>query len=127
MTSRFGWRTNPVTGQRQFHTGVDLAAPVGTPVVAPAAGRVVRVDVAGVGRGEVNGNAVHLVTGGGLRWAFLHLSRVDVALGQAVRQAQRLGRVGATGRATGPHLHLQVTWQGQPIDPVGLYPPGTFT
>lgn len=126
ISSPFGWRRNPVTGARHFHAGVDLPAPRGTPVVAPAAGRVSRVDVDGVGKGQINGNAVHLVTDEGLRWAFLHLSSVDVAAGGRVRRGQRLGRVGSTGRSTGPHLHLQVTWRGEPIDPVALYPRGTF-
>ena len=126
VTSPFGWRWHPVTGQWRHHDGLDLAAPVGVEVVAPEGGVVTRIDVAGGERGAINGNAV-FVRAPSRVWAFLHLSRVKVALGQTVRAGELLGASGASGRVTGPHLHLQVTrLSGDPVDPTGLYPPGTF-
>ncbi|MBK9648471.1 MAG: M23 family metallopeptidase [Deltaproteobacteria bacterium] len=126
VTSPFGWRWHPVTGQWSRHDGLDLAAPVGVEVVAPEGGVVTRIDVAGGERGAINGNAV-FVRAPSRVWAFLHLSRVKVALGQTVRAGDVLGASGASGRVTGPHLHLQVTsLGGTPIDPTGLFPPGTF-
>ena len=126
ITSPFGWRWHPVTGQWSHHGGLDLAAPVGVEVVAPEGGVVTRIDVAGGERGAINGNAV-FVRAPARVWAFLHLSRVKVALGRTVRAGELLGASGASGRVTGPHLHLQVTsLGGSPIDPTGLFPPGTF-
>ena len=126
VTSPFGWRWHPVTGSWSHHDGLDLAAPVGVEVVAPEGGVVTRIDVAGGERGAINGNAV-FVRAPSRVWAFLHLSRVKVALGRTVRAGDVLGASGASGRVTGPHLHLQVTsLGGTPIDPTGLFPPGTF-
>lgn len=116
VTSGFGPRTNPVTGQFQSeHNGQDLAAPTGTPVYAAAGGVVVRV----YENHPVNGNAVILghadtrITG----TAYLHLSEVGVRPGQVVHVGQQIGRVGATGRATGPHLHFIVYVLGKAVDP----------
>jgi murein DD-endopeptidase MepM/ murein hydrolase activator NlpD len=127
VLSPFGWRIHPIYGDRRHHDGIDLPAPVGTPIYAPEAGVVDRVDHAGAGRGEVNGNAV-FVKSAGHRWAFLHLSRVLVAPGATVRAGQNVGLVGDTGRTTGPHLHLQV-WDaaGHVVDPEPLFAAGTFT
>ena len=100
--------------------------PVGAPVYAPFGGVVERVDRAGVGRGVVNGHAVFLRSNGYL-WAFLHLSAVDVSVGAWVQRGQRLGRTGQTGRATGPHLHVQVyDPTGRLVDPLSVYPQDTF-
>jgi murein DD-endopeptidase MepM/ murein hydrolase activator NlpD len=127
VTSPFGWRWHPVTGRWTHHDGLDLAAVVGTPVYAPEGGVVARIDVAGGERGAINGNAI-FVRAPSRVWALLHLSRVAVSFGQTVRAGELLGASGASGRVTGPHLHLQVTrLSGDPIDPTGLYPPGTFT
>jgi murein DD-endopeptidase MepM/ murein hydrolase activator NlpD len=126
VTSPFGWRWHPVTGRWTHHDGLDLAAAVGTPVYAPEGGVVARIDVAGGERGAINGNAV-FVRAPSRVWALLHLSRVSVAFGQTMRAGDVLGASGASGRVTGPHLHLQVTsLGGTPIDPTGLFPPGTF-
>ena len=126
LRSRFGWREDPITHERAFHRGIDLPAPTGTAVSAPYAGQVVRIDADGVGKGETNGNAVHLRVGD-LIWAFLHLSAVLVRVGEPVARGQLVGRVGSTGRSTGPHLHLQVYQEdGRLMDPETLFPPGTF-
>jgi murein DD-endopeptidase MepM/ murein hydrolase activator NlpD len=87
---------------------------VGAPVVAPADGVVV---LAGGPPFSLEGNLVIIDHGHGLSSAFLHLSRVDVREGQRVRQGERIGAVGATGRATGPHLHWSLTWMGARLDP----------
>jgi len=97
-----------------FHGGVDVARPTGTAIVAPADGVVV---LAAPAPFTLEGNLLIVDHGMGLTSAFLHLSRIDVRVGQAVRQGQPLGAIGATGRATGPHLHWGMVWQGQRIDP----------
>ena len=127
LSSPFGWRIPPIHGDRRHHDGIDLPAPEGTPVTAPEVGVVDRVDHAGAGRGEINGNAV-FVKSATRRWAFLHLSRVLVAPGARVQAGQTLGLVGSTGRSTGPHLHLQVyDAAGRIVDPAPLFAAGTFT
>lgn len=103
-----------------FHAGLDLAARAGTPVRAVAAGRVV---FAGP-RGSF-GKAVLLAHGGGVRTLYAHLSRVDVALGRRVFRGEVIGLVGASGWASGPHLHLEVRVRGAAVDPLSaLLPPG---
>ena len=104
------------------HYGVDLAAPVGTPVVAPANG-VVSFAETGL---HFEGGLILIDHGQGLITAYLHLSRVDVKAGQAVIQGQVIGAVGKEGRATGPHLCWRMKWRDQNLDPslmVGLAPP----
>lgn len=103
---------------RSPHYGIDIAAPMGTPVVAPAGG-VVRL----AGRYSLEGNLVILDHGLGLASAFLHLSRIDVAVGQRLRQGDPIGAVGSTGRSTGPHLHWGMTLGEVRIDPALLAPP----
>lgn len=99
-----------------YHTGADVAVPTGTAVRAPAAGVVT---LAG-GPFTLEGNLVIVDHGMGLSSAFLHLSRIDVRVGERVRQGDPLGLSGATGRATGPHLHWGVTWRGRRLDPALL-------
>lgn len=104
-----------------FHSGLDVAVPVGTPVRAPADGVVLLA-----ARDELFSLEGHLLMighGMGLDSAFLHLSRIDVAPGERVRQGQVIGAVGMTGRATGPHLHYALTWRGERIDPALVLPP----
>lgn len=105
ITSPYGWRTHPILGTRKFHNGVDLRAPQGTPIQAPASGTVVSVinnDVCGYGL---------IVQHEGLRTGYCHLSRIDVKKGAKVRAGQRLGLSGGrkgspgAGRSTGAHLH----------------------
>ena len=97
-----------------YHSGVDVAAGAGAPVVAPADGVVV---LAGPPMFSLEGNLVIIDHGLGLNSAFLHLATAEVAAGQTVRRGQRIGTVGATGRATGPHLHWSLTWNGARLDP----------
>jgi murein DD-endopeptidase MepM/ murein hydrolase activator NlpD len=98
-----------------FHSGADIAAGAGAMVVAPADGMVV---LAPPPRFSLEGNLVIVDHGMGLSSAFLHLSRVSVRVGDRVRQGQEIGRVGMTGRATGPHLHWSVVWNGVKVDPL---------
>ncbi|MFD1106128.1 M23 family metallopeptidase [Sphingobium olei] len=99
-----------------FHGGVDIAGATGDPVVAPADGVVILA--ASEKPYTLEGHLLMIDHGHGLNSAFLHLSRIDVRLGEAVRQGQRIGAVGATGRATGPHLHWGMKWNDARIDPM---------
>jgi murein DD-endopeptidase MepM/ murein hydrolase activator NlpD len=98
------------------HSGLDFGAAPGSPVIAPAAGVVVLAD----GPFTLEGNLVLLDHGMGLVSAFLHLSRIDVKVGDIVAAGAPIGAVGRTGRATGPHLHWGVTWTDVRIDPAQL-------
>ena len=102
-----------------YHTGMDIAAPHGTPVTSPIPG-VVRL---AAGPFSLEGNIVIIDHGRGLHSAMLHLSRIDVKAGDIVAQGQRIGAIGTTGRSTGPHLHWGMTWNGVKVDPEALLPP----
>lgn len=133
-----GWRQRfrwPVTGRVSglfgaqrvyrgapgaYHGGVDVARATGTPFVAPADGVVV---LATTRPFTLEGNLLIVDHGMGLNSAFLHLSRIDVRAGDRVRQGQVLGLIGATGRATGPHLHWGMKWRDRRIDPLLLAGP----
>jgi len=99
------------------HNGVDVAGPTGAPVIAPAEGVVI---LAAASPFTLEGNLLMLDHGMGLSSAFLHLSRIDVKVGDRVRQGQPLGAIGMTGRATGPHLHWGMRWQDERIDPASV-------
>jgi murein DD-endopeptidase MepM/ murein hydrolase activator NlpD len=103
-----------------FHAGLDIAAPHGTIVRAPIPG-IVRL--ASDGPFSLEGNIIILDHGQGLHSAFLHLSRILVKPGEIVAQGQEIGRIGTTGRSTGPHLHWGMTWHGVKVDPQPLLPP----
>nr|WP_156681695.1 M23 family metallopeptidase [Sphingomonas profundi] len=102
------------------HAGVDVAKPAGAVVVAPADGVVV---LAAAAPFTLEGNLLMIDHGMGLNSAFLHLSRIDVGVGDRVRQGQPVGAVGMTGRATGPHLHWGMKWRDERIDPALLAGP----
>ncbi|MGF1643486.1 MAG: peptidoglycan DD-metalloendopeptidase family protein [Thiotrichales bacterium] len=112
LSSRFGLRRFFNDQPRSPHSGLDFAAPTGTPVLAPSAGRVV-----GIGDYFFTGNAVYLDHGNGLISLYAHLDRVDVQPGDVVRRGDPLGTVGKTGRATGPHLHWSIFMNGAAVDP----------
>lgn len=97
---------------RRFHPGVDLRAPIGTPVQAPVGGRVVFT-----GRWYAYGLIVDIQHNDGSLSRYAHLSRIDVLPGAAVRPGQRIGAVGRTGRTTGSHLHVELRRGGRPEDP----------
>lgn len=98
-----------------YHGGVDVAGPTGEPVVAPADGVVI---LAADKPFTLEGHLLMIDHGMGLNSAFLHLSRIDVKEGEHVRQGQVIGAIGATGRATGPHLHWGMKWNDARIDPL---------
>jgi murein DD-endopeptidase MepM/ murein hydrolase activator NlpD len=112
LSSRFGLRRIFNGQPRNPHAGLDVAVGTGSPVKAPADGVV-----ANTGEYFFNGNTVFVDHGQGLITAYMHLSRVDVRAGQAVKKGEILGAVGATGRATGPHLHWAVILNNTPVDP----------
>lgn len=117
LTSPFGWRLHPISKRKDFHSGVDLAAPAGTPVRAAAAGTVVKI---GGERTGDQGLTVVVDHGGGRQTFYAFLAERSVTLDQAVAAGQRLGAIGAVGRSTGPHLHFQVMQGEEPIDPQPL-------
>jgi murein DD-endopeptidase MepM/ murein hydrolase activator NlpD len=99
------------------HSGLDIAGPAGAAVTAPADGVVI---LAAARPFTLEGNLLMINHGMGLNSAFLHLSRIDVKLGDRVRQGQQVGTIGMTGRATGPHLHWGMKWQDERVDPLPL-------
>jgi len=115
LRGNFGARRVYNGKTRSRHAGLDLAAPEGAPVTAPAAGRV-----ALTGDFYFSGGSVVLDHGDGLFTMYFHLSRLDVKEGEAVLAGQALGAVGATGRATGPHLHWAARLSGARVDPGAL-------
>jgi murein DD-endopeptidase MepM/ murein hydrolase activator NlpD len=112
LSSRFGLRRIFNGQPRNPHAGLDVAVGSGAPIRAPAAGVV-----ANTGDYFFNGNTVFVDHGQGLVTAYMHMSRIDVRAGQAVRQGEVLGAVGTTGRVTGPHLHWAVILNNTPVDP----------
>ena len=114
LTSNFSLsRMHPVLGFARPHEGIDVAAPTGTPIEAPAAGRVVEV-----GWESGYGNVVVLDHGYGIETKFAHTSKVLVRTGQRVKRGDRIALVGSTGLATGPHLHYEVHVNGRPVNPL---------
>jgi murein DD-endopeptidase MepM/ murein hydrolase activator NlpD len=112
LRSAFGGRTDPFSGEGAFHTGVDLAAPVGTQVRVTADGVVARVSWAGA-----YGRLIVVDHGNGLQTYYAHLSQFLVLAGQEVRRGEVIALSGGTGRATGPHMHYEVRVSGTPINP----------
>jgi len=112
LSSAFGMRYHPVLGGQRGHEGVDLAAPSGTPIYAPADGLVSRAD-----RFGSYGNFIMIEHGGELQTRYGHLSGFNVHAGERVTKGQLIGYVGSTGRSTGPHLHYEVRVAGEPVDP----------
>jgi murein DD-endopeptidase MepM/ murein hydrolase activator NlpD len=112
MTSPFGVRTDPFLGRPAMHTGLDMRGEIGEPVHATADGRV---KIAGRDGGY--GNMVEINHGNGFTTRFGHLSEIDVKVGQRVHIGQVIGKVGSTGRSTGPHLHYETRINGEPVDP----------
>jgi murein DD-endopeptidase MepM/ murein hydrolase activator NlpD len=104
ITSLFGWRTHPITGDRRFHNGIDFGAPMGTPVLAAYAGQVAIADwLGGYGLTVVLDHAQ-----GSAETLYAHLSELFVKEGEEVKQGDVIGLVGSTGNSTGPHLHFEL-------------------
>jgi murein DD-endopeptidase MepM/ murein hydrolase activator NlpD len=113
LTSRFGYRRDPFTGKRAFHTGVDIANRVGAKVLAAREGKVIFV-----GSKSRYGNIVIVEHSFGYRTVYAHLASAVVARGERVRRGQLIGYIGNTGRSTGPHLHFEVWLKNRLIDPL---------
>lgn len=113
LTSRFGPRVSPFTGRRQKHNGIDIAAANGTPIYAPARGRVTFA-----GRKGPLGNALVLDHGFGVKTVYGHTREILVATGDTVERGDEIALIGSTGRSTGPHLHYVVEVKGKPRNPL---------
>jgi murein DD-endopeptidase MepM/ murein hydrolase activator NlpD len=112
VTSAFGYRADPFLGRLALHPGVDLAEAYGADIHAAASGRVVHAGPAGG-----YGNMVEIDHGNGLATRYAHMSETLVEEGQEIDKGAVLGRLGSTGRSTGPHLHYEVRVDGEPVDP----------
>ena len=111
-SSNYGYRLDPITGRSTFHTGVDIIASPGTPVMAAAGGVVSAVEFL-----PEYGNIVDVDHDNGLTTRYAHLTRSLVKVGDVVMKGQKIALVGATGRVTGPHLHFEVREKGIPLNP----------
>ncbi len=111
-TSNFGYRTDPFTRGLAMHTGVDFRATAGSPVLATAPGKVVAAEYNGG-----YGNMVEVEHSNGLSTRYAHMSAISVSVGQIVKTGSVLGKVGSTGRSTGPHLHYETRINEEPVDP----------
>ncbi len=112
ITSSYGYRSDPFTGIRRFHNGIDIAAPIGTPIIASMRGRVGRVAVNGS-----YGRYVILIHADGYQTLYAHLSRSHVSSGMFVDQGYTIGTMGSTGYSTGSHLHFSIFKSGKHLDP----------
>lgn len=115
LTSRFGDRINPVSGNKVFHRGIDLAAPAGTPVFACADGTVTET-----GYSNIYGNYIILNHSGNRESLYGHLLEKKIKLHDTVKSGNIIGSVGSTGQSTGPHLHFEIHESGIPKNPEGL-------
>ncbi len=113
LLSRFGEREDPFSGEGAFHKGVDISAPMGTPVHAAADGIIYHAEYSGGGYGKM----VVIDHGNGMRTCYAHLSGFNVVEGQEIRRGDVIGYSGGTGRVTSPHLHFEVRLGGNPVNP----------
>jgi murein DD-endopeptidase MepM/ murein hydrolase activator NlpD len=112
QTSSFGKRTDPFTGDEEFHYGIDIATSHGSPIVATADGTVIKVKTEKIG-----GKVVIINHGGGVTTVYCHLSKFNVKVGQRVKRRGVIGYVGQTGKAIGPHVHYEVQKNGRAVNP----------
>lgn len=116
MSSGYGVRRDPIYGSSKFHAGLDFAAQTGTPVFATADGVVSCAD-----RVNGYGNCVDISHGYNYLTRYAHLSQILVKDGQRVKRGEMIGKVGSTGKSTGPHLHYEVRFKDEPQNPVNYY------
>jgi murein DD-endopeptidase MepM/ murein hydrolase activator NlpD len=115
--SNFGMRRDPINGKPRNHLGIDIAAPMGTPIGAVASGKVIFA-----GRQRGYGNCVILEHPDGRQTRYAHAQRLMVEVGQTVQAGEVIALVGSTGRSTGPHLHFEVMENGRRLDPLKFLP-----
>ncbi|HXH64977.1 MAG TPA: M23 family metallopeptidase [Mariprofundaceae bacterium] len=118
LSSPYGLRSDPFTGEPEEHRGVDIANRFGAPVLAAGRGIVVFA-----GKTPDFGNMIMIDHGFGYKTRYGHMSSLDVKVGDMVQANQLIGRVGSSGRSTGPHLHFEVYRYGMHLDPAGFLPP----
>lgn len=114
--SGFGWRIDPVYRTRRFHEGMDFTAPIGTDIYATGNGTI---KLAGWRQGY--GNCVEINHGFGYETLYGHMSQIKVRAGQKINRGDVIGKVGSTGKSTGPHLHYEVHYKGQVMNPQNYY------
>ncbi|WP_338467333.1 M23 family metallopeptidase [Novosphingobium sp. ZN18A2] len=112
ISSSFGYRRDPFTGAASFHPGIDFPGPTGSPIFAAAEGKVVWA-----GPRSGYGNCVEIDHGNGLKTRYGHMSRVEAHVGEMVKAGAEIGKIGSTGRSTGPHLHFEVRIHDRPVNP----------
>lgn len=117
ITSPFGWRTHPIFGTSRFHSGIDLGADYGDPIVAADGGVVIYADWMGG-----YGKAVIIDHGNGISTLYAHNSDLVVSEGQRIGRGQQVAYAGSTGYSTGPHLHFEVRQNGSPVNPMDYLP-----
>jgi murein DD-endopeptidase MepM/ murein hydrolase activator NlpD len=113
LSSGYGWRDDPIRHTWKFHSGTDFPSDPGTPVAVAGDGVVTFA-----GRQGGYGNVVYVDHGGGVVTLYGHMRRIETKKGATVTAGERIGQVGSTGRATGPHLHFEVRLDSRPVDPV---------
>lgn len=111
-SSSFGWRLDPFNGNKAFHEGLDFTAATGTSIFAAAGGIVTTAE-----QTADYGKIVKIDHGSGLETRYAHASMLAVRVGQRVEKGQKIAEVGSTGRSTGPHLHYEIRFNGNPLDP----------
>ena len=116
MASGYGYRRDPIYGTSKFHEGMDFSSPIGTPVYATGNGTVTNASWK-----SQYGNLIEISHGYNYTTRYAHLSEILVKPGQAVKRGDLIGKVYNTGKSTGPHLHYEVRFRGQPQNPVNYY------
>ena len=117
VISKFGMRIHPIHGTRKMHNGIDLASPMGSPIISPYSGKVSHAD-SGYNGGY--GKLTIVDHANGLSTWYAHQSQIGVKVGQSVQANEMIGKVGSTGASTGAHLHFETRVNGKPVDPLGV-------
>ncbi len=117
MASGYGWRSDPFTKARKMHKGMDFTSPRGTPIYATGNGKVIRADNRSTGFGK----HVRIDHGFGYVTLYAHMSKYNVKKGQKVKRGDLIGYVGSTGRSQAPHLHYEVRYNKNAVNPINFY------
>lgn len=117
ISALFGFRKDPISGRRAMHEGIDFSGKKGTPIYAAGRGIVEKAEAGFYGYG----NIVLLNHGYGYKTLYAHLSKIGVKVGQKVDRGEVIGALGSSGKSTGPHLHYEVQYRGEPINPINFF------